>query len=51
MTPKTGFGAVGVVRSEVKKAKEVKPIGKVMKVKQHVPDSLMTKKPVSGVIV
>ena len=37
--------------SEVKEVKEVMRAGKVMKVKEHVPISLMTKKLVNGVIV
>ena len=36
--------------SEVKEVKEVMRAGKVMKVKEHVPVSLMTKKLVNGVI-
>ena len=37
--------------SEVKEVKEVMRAGKVMKVKEHAPISLMTKKLVNGVIV
>ena len=42
--------AISDTRSEVKEVKNVKPVGNVMKVKRHVPDCFMTKRPDSGVI-